>query len=91
MAYIRTCVQNLGAIRRPVRKTCLSSLIIYCGLIDTGIMLSCRCVIYRIMLRIIMVSTIHWTISARLDICCSVTRVNVFHVDLIGPTLCTVY
>ena len=29
MAYIRTCVQNLGAIRRPVRKTCHSSLIIY--------------------------------------------------------------
>ena len=28
MAYIRTCVQHLGAIRRPVRKTCLSSLII---------------------------------------------------------------
>ena len=28
MAYIRACVQNLGAIRRPVRKTCLSSLII---------------------------------------------------------------
>ena len=28
MAYIRTCVQKLGAIRRPVRKTCLSSLII---------------------------------------------------------------
>ena len=28
MAYICTCVQNLGAIRRPVRKTCLSSLII---------------------------------------------------------------
>ena len=28
MAYIRTRVQNLGAFRRPVRKTCLSSLII---------------------------------------------------------------
>ena len=28
MAYIRTCVQNLGEIRRPVRKTWLSSLII---------------------------------------------------------------
>ena len=28
MAYIRTCVQNVGAIRRPVRKTCLLSLII---------------------------------------------------------------
>ena len=28
MAYIRTCVHNLGAIRRPVRKTCLLSLII---------------------------------------------------------------
>ena len=31
MAYIRTCVQNLGAIRRPVRKTCLLSLIIDSG------------------------------------------------------------
>ena len=28
MAYIRTCVQNLGAIRRPVRNTCLLNLII---------------------------------------------------------------
>ena len=36
MAYIRTCVQNLGANRRPVRKTCLSSLIID---INTGSMM----------------------------------------------------
>ena len=28
MAYIRTCVQNLGEIRRPVRNNCPSSLII---------------------------------------------------------------
>ena len=28
IAYIRTRVQNLGAIRRPVRETCLLSLII---------------------------------------------------------------
>ena len=33
MAYIRTCVQNLGEIRRPVRNNCPSSLII-----DTGIL-----------------------------------------------------
>ena len=30
MAYIRTCVQNLGEIRRPVRNNCPSSLIIDC-------------------------------------------------------------
>ena len=28
MAYIRTCVQHLGEIRRPVRNNCPSSLII---------------------------------------------------------------
>ena len=28
MAYIRTCVHNLGEIRRPVRNNCPSSLII---------------------------------------------------------------
>ena len=28
MAYIRTCVQNLGEIRRPVQNNCPSSLII---------------------------------------------------------------
>ena len=28
MAYIRTCVQNLGEIRRPVRNNCPSSLIV---------------------------------------------------------------
>ena len=28
MAYIRTCMQNLGEIRLPVRNNCPSSLII---------------------------------------------------------------
>ena len=28
MAYIRTCMQNLGEIRRPVRNNCPSSLIL---------------------------------------------------------------
>ena len=28
MAYIRTCVHNLGEIRRPVRNNCPSSLIV---------------------------------------------------------------
>ena len=28
MAYIRTCVQHLGEIRRPVRNNCPSSLLI---------------------------------------------------------------
>ena len=42
MAYIRTCVQNVGAIRRPVRKTCLSSLIIDYSL--TTNLAECVCV-----------------------------------------------
>ena len=28
MAYIRTCVRNVGVVRRPVRNNCPSSLII---------------------------------------------------------------
>ena len=41
MAYIRTFVQNLGAIRRPVRKTCLLSLIIDVSTMNEMMTLAC--------------------------------------------------
>ena len=50
MAYIRTCVQNLGEIRRPVRNNCPSSLIIdmyhakkYCAINIYRILFSVGC------------------------------------------------
>ena len=46
MAYIRTCVQNLGEIRRPVRNNCPSSLIIdICNIyiLDNFFNANCQC------------------------------------------------